>query len=93
MLFGKRKDPGHAEAVARVKHWVEAHIVVGETDAVMVTELQCSEEGCPPIETVLALLRSGEEPRKWKVHKAVVDLTEKDVEAALEGHHEHHGRE
>ena len=83
MLFGKRSDEGRAEAVRRVKAWVAAHTVVGENDAVMVTELQCSEEGCPPIETVLALLRPGKDPLKWKVHKPVVELAESDVSDAI----------
>ena len=83
MLFAKRSDEGRAEAVRRVKAWVAAHAAVGENDAVMVTELQCSEEGCPPIETVLALLRPGQEPLKWKVHKPVVEVSESDVSDAI----------
>jgi hypothetical protein len=83
MLVGKRRGEGRAEAVRRVKAWVAAHAVMGENDAVMVTELQCSEEGCPPIETVLALLRPGHEPLKWKVHKPVVEVAESDVSDAI----------
>jgi hypothetical protein len=91
MLFKKRKDDGRADAVKRVKGWVESHIELGESDAVIVTELSCSEEGCPPIETVVALLRPGQEPRKWKVHKPVVDVTEEEVRCAIEGRDGHPG--
>jgi hypothetical protein len=89
MLFGKRDDGLRAEAVRRVKGWVASRARAGESDAVMVTELQCTEEGCPPVETVLALLRPGDEPRKWKVHKPVALVTEEDVREAIEGRHEH----
>ena len=89
MLFGKRDDGLRAEAVRRVKGWVASRARAGESDTVMVTELQCTEEGCPPVETVLALLRPGDEPRKWKVHKPVALVTEEDVREAIEGRHEH----
>ncbi|HTQ45448.1 MAG TPA: hypothetical protein VMI75_21970 [Polyangiaceae bacterium] len=91
MLFDKRDDGGRAEAARRVKAWVSSHAHAEDSDAVMVTELRCTEEGCPPIETVLALLRPGEEPRKWKVHKPIVLVTEEDVRTAIEGRHEHGG--
>jgi hypothetical protein len=92
MLFGMRDEGQRAEAVRRVKAWVSSYARADEADAVMVTELRCAEQGCPPIETVLALLRRGEEPRKWKVHKPIALVTELDVRAAIEGRHEHVGR-
>lgn len=91
MLFGKRDDNGRAEAVRRVKDWGATYARAAEDETIMVTELQCPEEGCPPIETVLALLRPRQEPRKWKVHKPVVDVTEDDVRAAIDGRHDHSG--
>jgi len=91
MLFGKKDDAGRAEAARRVRAWVALHAGAGEDDAVMVTELQCTEEGCPPVETVLALLRPREQPRKWKVHKPTALVTEEDVRAAIEGRDEHTG--
>jgi len=35
-----------------------------DDDAVVVNELACTQPGCPPIETVVALLRAGSEPRR-----------------------------
>jgi hypothetical protein len=58
-------------------------------DVIMVNELACTEPGCPPVETVVALLRTGHEPRQVKVHKAAVDVSRADLEAAIAGHHEH----
>jgi hypothetical protein len=49
----------------------------------MVNELACYEPGCPPIETVVALLRQGEPPWQVKVHKAVVDISDDDLLAAF----------
>ncbi len=91
MLFRKQDDSGRADGVKRVKIWLAAHAAVNESDAVMVTEVQCSEDGCPPIETILALLRPGRDARKWKIHKRVADVTEDDVRDAIHGHDDAHG--
>jgi hypothetical protein len=80
MMFGSRDDGGgRGDAVRRVKAWVFLHAGLEADDTVMVTELRCMEEGCPPIETVIAVLRQGAEPRRWKLHKRVVEVTEDDV--------------
>ncbi|MEM7094264.1 MAG: hypothetical protein AAF567_14775 [Actinomycetota bacterium] len=48
----------------------------------LVTELECSEPGCPPIETVIALLREGEQVQH-KIHKPIAEVSEADVLDAL----------
>ena len=76
----KRSD---GEAIGRVKAMVAD--VVGDTSAtVFVTELTCTEPGCPPVETAIALLRSGSN-RQVKIHKKVVDVSIEDVRSALDG--------
>ncbi|MBM4375550.1 MAG: hypothetical protein FJ095_10730 [Deltaproteobacteria bacterium] len=61
----------------------------GEDDAVVVNELQCTEPGCPPIETVVALLRAGSAPRQVKVHKPAVEVTQEDLRVAMLHGHAH----
>ena len=51
----------------------------------MVTELACSEPGCPPVETVIALLAPGRQDQV-KIHKGLADVTSADVEALLGSH-------
>jgi hypothetical protein len=58
---------------------------LGENDAVMVTELACSEPGCPPRETVIAVLADGQPPQQWKFHQAAADVDEVHLLAALLG--------
>ena len=91
MLFQKRDDAGRADAIRRLKRWVSAFAGAGEGDAIMVTELQCAEPGCPPVETVLAFLRPGQQPLRWKVHKPLLEVTEADVRDAVAGVHVHTG--
>lgn len=70
------------EAIARVKGWLSARLDLPADAIVLVTELRCREEGCPPLETVLAVLApSG----RWHctVHKSAAALTESDIHDAL----------
>ncbi|MEM9563530.1 MAG: hypothetical protein AAGA93_12975 [Actinomycetota bacterium] len=76
--MGPRRDP---EAVARVRAWVRSEIEDDET-TVLVTELACTEPGCPPLETVIGLLSDGGQVQH-KLHKPLADVTKADIEGAL----------
>lgn len=88
-MFGKQSDERRTLAIRALKTVARSLFQASEDDGVVVTELQCTEPGCPPVETVVALLRAGCEPRQVKVHKAVVDVTEDDLRHALLGGHVH----
>lgn len=88
-MFRPRHDERRSAAIRALKATARTLFDAGEEDAVVVSELQCTEPGCPPIETVVALLRAGNEPRQVKVHKPAVEVTEDDLRAALQGAHEH----
>lgn len=78
-LFSQKAKP-NVEHVARVKAWVAQSMAIPPSSTVMVTELACKEPGCPPLETIIALL-DGTTQRKHTLHKAVSDVTLDDVRA------------
>jgi hypothetical protein len=88
-MFGPRHDERRSTAIRALKAAARTLFGATEDDAVVVNELSCTEPGCPPIETVVALLRAGAEPRQVKVHKPALDVTEDDLRAAIQGGHEH----
>jgi hypothetical protein len=63
---------------ARIKRWVGELFALSDDAAVMVTELHCSEPGCPPLETVIAIL-SENGNRQHKLHKSIEEVAEDDV--------------
>jgi len=85
------RDEGRAAASRRVREWARPLLDAGDEDTVVVTELRCTEPGCPPVETMIALLRARAEPRKVTIHKPISEITEADVRAALltAPHHDH----
>ncbi len=45
----------------------------------MVPQTECGQPGCPPLETVIALMRPGRAAVKFKIYKALADVTAEDV--------------
>jgi hypothetical protein len=77
-LFGssRQADP---KRVAEVKEWVAEVFRLGADVSVLVTELRCTEPGCPPLETVVAILNWPGQPRQYKIHKPLTEVTRQDV--------------
>lgn len=65
--------------VRRVKEWVRVAFAVDDAVSLLVTQLECKEQNCPPLETVIAILDTPGQPRQFKLHKGVADVTEDDV--------------
>jgi hypothetical protein len=88
-LFGGRRTiaPEQAE---RVKEWARACWHLPADTTVMVTELECREPGCPPIETVIALLEGPGRRRQYKIHKPAAEVSRSDVERLAAGEEPHH---
>jgi len=82
MLHAGRQQRSGAAVTAQVRRWVEEHIGPHEPVTVLVTELACHEPGCPPLETVIALL-DGTGSKTWKIPCPAADLSAADVAAVL----------
>ncbi|MDR3606264.1 MAG: hypothetical protein P4M08_02660 [Oligoflexia bacterium] len=84
-LFSSKKTIGNSQKIREIKTWVSEYLDLGEDVGLFVTELQCTEPGCPPVEAVIALLRSNGEKTQFKVHRTLFDVTQEDVAKTL-GH-------
>jgi len=76
--------------VLRIRELVRA--LTGDPEqAIMVSELACLEEGCPPIETVISMLDG--DKTIYKIHKPLKDVTPLDIERVMTNEVEHHEHE
>jgi len=90
MLFHKDSELARAEVSRRLKVLAWTLFGAEESDAVVVGELRFTEPGCPPVETVLALLRPGGH-LQVKIDEPLLDVVESDVrEAFLADEHARH---
>lgn len=83
LRFGAfRQDAGHVRALERVKAWTRESLALAEDETVLVAEVACARQGCPPLETVVTFwTRAGE--RHWfKVFKPVTEVVFDDLPPA-----------
>ena len=57
------------ERVRRIKDALRTALNLSDDTTLTVTELACLEEGCAPVETVVALLRPDAPPAQHNLHK------------------------
>ena len=75
------RSGGNSHLAPVVKAWVKNVFQLDEFVTVMVTELECTEPGCPPLETVIAIMDQPGTPKQFKLHKRIAELTVADIEA------------
>jgi hypothetical protein len=56
-------------------------VEVPEGVAVTVQQLSCREPGCPPVETVIAVL--GTRSRRWTIHRPLAEIDDAAVAGVL----------
>lgn len=79
-MFDEREsEAGRAAAHERVREWTRARFDLAEDRAILVAELRCSIEGCPPLETALAFWDAADTRYQFKVLKPVTEVTSTDI--------------
>jgi len=88
MLGSSARGTGGANVARQIKSWVrEVFDPEGEA-TILVSELTCSEPGCPPIETVIAIMRGPGSSEKYKIHRPSAEITRNDIAALAATNHE-----
>ena len=77
------KTQANTEQIREIQLWVRTGLRLDDETVVMVSELRCSEPGCPPIETMIAVMDGPGRRRQFKFHKSIAEMTEQDVESAI----------
>jgi nitrate reductase molybdenum cofactor assembly chaperone NarJ/NarW len=73
-----KKSPGISAEQERVRTWTREHFKLGDDETIMVSELPCSDPGCPPVEThVVFWTQAGR--RQFKVFKPLAEVVPDDL--------------
>lgn len=75
------RDPARGRRAAEIAALVRSLVEVPEGVAVTVQQLSCREPGCPPVETVIAVL--GTPPRRWTIHRPLAEIDDAAVAGVL----------
>ena len=79
MLINTSPRRPNRERVRHIKEALRAALSLPDSTTVTVTELACLEEGCAPVETVVALLRPDAAPLQHKLHKPTDAVDAEDL--------------
>ena len=79
MLINTSPRSPNRQRVRHIKEALRVALSLPDGTTVTVTELACLEEGCPPIETVVGLLRPDAPPLQHKLHKTTDTLDAEDL--------------
>lgn len=71
-----KTDP---ETLRRLKTWVANACSLDASVTVMITELRCLEPGCPPLETVIAIMVGPGDRWQHKLHKSAAEVSWAEV--------------
>jgi nitrate reductase delta subunit len=73
-----KKGPGLSAEQERVRTWAREHFNLGDEETIMVSELPCSDPGCPPVETHLVFWTQAGR-RQFKVFKPLAEVVPDDL--------------
>ncbi|GAA0895014.1 MULTISPECIES: hypothetical protein [Streptomyces] len=81
MPLGAR--PGQSPQLRELRQSVRRLLGLDDDTAVVIRQLACAEPGCPPLETVIAVLPMNGQARRWALHTTAEEITEDDLRTAL----------
>lgn len=67
----------------QLKSWVYQVLSLDTQTPVSISQLTCTEPGCAPLETVIAVMT--QPPQTYKIHQPAADIGEEDVVRVLKG--------
>ena len=76
-LFSQSRPKHNPATLQQLKIWVYDLLKLDPEASISVSQLQCTEPGCPPIETVITIL--SQPAQQYKIHKALDDIELVDV--------------
>ncbi len=73
----------NADCARRIKRWTRDLLSLDAGEVVSVTEMRCSEPGCPDIETVIGIPKPGGSWRTLKIAKKLCRVRRSDIALLL----------
>ncbi len=93
MDFFRTSTSKKSERIQQIKEQVRDLLGLLEDSTVLVTELACREQGCPPIETVIVVFRTVTQTLQLKLHKPAIEVTKEDLAQLCQNYYEFQDQE
>ncbi len=80
-LFDSASDKVSPAKLGQIKDWVYETLEIDRNIPVSISQLKCAEPGCPPLETVIAVMN--QPPQTYKIHRPTAEIERADVIKAI----------
>ena len=80
--FGRAPSEITSQEIKQVKKWIYQCFKIDEEISISLSQLQCKESDCPPIETVISVMTNP--VRQYKIHKKIADIDYTDISVIAE---------
>ncbi|HAA30742.1 MAG TPA: hypothetical protein DCE56_27445 [Cyanobacteria bacterium UBA8553] len=81
-LFSQQTSSKNPEKIRQIKTWIYELLEIDSEISISISQLCCTEPGCPPIETVIAVMTSP--IQQYKIHKPMTELEHTDISEVLQ---------
>ena len=72
-LFKQQRPSTKPEHIQQLKAWTYKVLNLSTNVPISISQLQCHEPGCPPLETVISVM--AQPPQTFKIHTAAGEVT------------------
>ncbi|MEL7331027.1 MAG: hypothetical protein AAFN12_02200 [Cyanobacteria bacterium J06560_2] len=83
-LFDAPAQAISSAELQQLKAWVYETLKLDRDIPVSISQLKCAEPGCPPLETVIAVM--SQPPQTYKVHRPAAEIEKADVIGLVHPH-------
>ncbi|MEO0825689.1 MAG: hypothetical protein AAFX95_00125 [Cyanobacteria bacterium J06639_16] len=80
-LFKQQRPTANSEHIQQLKTWTAEILALSADVSISISQLQCHEPGCPPIETAIAVMT--QPPQTFKIHAAAGEIVYADIQQAI----------
>jgi len=81
-LFSKSNARAEPEKVQQIKTWIYELLKLDLDTPISIIQLRCTEPGCPPLETAIAVMTV---PTKtYKIHKSIAEIAFTDIARTIQ---------
>ncbi len=81
-----KKSVDRAIYKKNLEYLMRSYLEIPEDVHVLIQELNCMEADCPPKETIFAVFPENQTPFQFRLHKALEDITEYDLQQLFSDH-------
>ncbi|HEY9697599.1 MAG TPA: hypothetical protein V6D10_10060 [Trichocoleus sp.] len=85
-LFTQNQLKAEPAKVQQLKTWIYELLQLDQETSISISQLQCKETGCPPIETGITILTKP--VQQFKIHKAIAEIEQSDLVQAFKSNHQ-----